>query len=560
MKATVESKALGKALASLIKVIDGQATMPILRNVRIVVSSGNAVQLTGTDLNTWMSIELEGTRACEPGAYTVDARQLQRAIKGADGQLAVTAKDTGGPLIVSGEGVAVNLPGLPAADYPKDPTYIKTSAVDAESFARMFRQVLPCASTDETRYHLNGVYLERHDQDGARLMRMVATDGHRLTRVRCAVGYSPDAPGILPRIAARAMADLLQRAAKARGIASFGMDAEKGYARLDTGDAMITTKLVEAQYPPVDQVLPKDVDNWARFNLGELATAADAIASAQGKKHPGSCIAWRDARALWSAVNLDGDANVETARELALLATAERSGKISVMPRYLEDALAACLEGSAEYVELGLTGELDPISIRCALGNLEIVVMPMRLDPTPAVTKFLGAAPPADAPAKASAPAVASSKATAKASPAKVAAKAPEAPPAEKKIKITAVAEDGTRTAVNPDAPIASAAQVAPDPMIGLALVDAFRALHARDALACYRCGSHTHMGYVLEGVVCCRACRPAHSEAYHAARGTKAPTRHPRRFRREDAPEGVQVHKVAGIIVHAEHVEVRKG
>ena len=38
-------------------------------------------------------------------------------------------------------------------------------------------------STEETRYYLNGIYLHVADSEGVRVLRAVATDGHRLARV-----------------------------------------------------------------------------------------------------------------------------------------------------------------------------------------------------------------------------------------------------------------------------------------------------------------------------------------------------------------------------------------
>ena len=40
------------------------------------------------------------------------------------------------------------------------------------------------ASTEETRYYLNGIYLHTTEHEGVPVLRAVATDGHRLARVR----------------------------------------------------------------------------------------------------------------------------------------------------------------------------------------------------------------------------------------------------------------------------------------------------------------------------------------------------------------------------------------
>ena len=55
-------------------------------------------------------------------------------------------------------------------------------------------------STEETRYYLNGIYLHAADSDGtARVLRAVATDGHRLARVEEPL---PEGAGSMPGVIA----------------------------------------------------------------------------------------------------------------------------------------------------------------------------------------------------------------------------------------------------------------------------------------------------------------------------------------------------------------------
>ena len=73
------------------------------------------------------------------------------------------------------------LMGLSADEYPSLPSYdeVKFISVDAKVFSHMVDKTLYAASTDETRYNLNGVLFEpKADEPGG--VTMVATDGHRL--------------------------------------------------------------------------------------------------------------------------------------------------------------------------------------------------------------------------------------------------------------------------------------------------------------------------------------------------------------------------------------------
>jgi DNA polymerase-3 subunit beta len=75
-----------------------------------------------------------------------------------------------------------NIVGQAAEDYPPFPRAEKVSfvAVDPAALLEMIEKTQFAISADETRHNLNGVYFETGDGN----VRMVATDGHRLSLVQ----------------------------------------------------------------------------------------------------------------------------------------------------------------------------------------------------------------------------------------------------------------------------------------------------------------------------------------------------------------------------------------
>ena len=55
--------------------------------------------------------------------------------------------------------------------------------VSAQQLRGLIDRTRFAISTEETRYYLNGIYLHVADSEGVRVLRAVATDGHRLARV-----------------------------------------------------------------------------------------------------------------------------------------------------------------------------------------------------------------------------------------------------------------------------------------------------------------------------------------------------------------------------------------
>lgn len=61
--------------------------------------------------------------------------------------------------------------------------YAANFSAPAPVLRRLFDKSKFAISTEETRYYLNGVYLHVADSDGGKVLRCVATDGHRLARI-----------------------------------------------------------------------------------------------------------------------------------------------------------------------------------------------------------------------------------------------------------------------------------------------------------------------------------------------------------------------------------------
>ena len=88
---------------------------------------------------------------------------------------------------------------MEAKEFPQFPAFDAKglSTTSASTIREMIERTIFAVSTDETRYSLNGVYIEQ--SDGGKV-RMVATDGHRLAFEEKTVGSLGLTKGvILPR-------------------------------------------------------------------------------------------------------------------------------------------------------------------------------------------------------------------------------------------------------------------------------------------------------------------------------------------------------------------------
>ena len=92
-----------------------------------------------------------------------------------------------------------NLPCQPADEFPimAEGEFSHDFALPAGHLRRLIDKARFAISTEETRYYLNGIYLHEADENGA-VLRAVATDGHRLSRVDVALpSGAAGMPGVI---------------------------------------------------------------------------------------------------------------------------------------------------------------------------------------------------------------------------------------------------------------------------------------------------------------------------------------------------------------------------
>jgi DNA polymerase-3 subunit beta len=199
MKLKADRVTLLKALAHVQSVVERRNTIPILANVMLAVRDGK-LTLTATDMEIAIveDVPASTTRngACTAPAATLyeivrklpDGAEVELDHPGGDSQLALRAGRYSTSLVV-----------LPTEDFPS-----MTAGVLPHRFnlsAQVLRGLIDrtrfAISTEETRYYLNGIYLHVADSEGVRVLRAVATDGHRLARVEEPL---PEGAGSMPGV------------------------------------------------------------------------------------------------------------------------------------------------------------------------------------------------------------------------------------------------------------------------------------------------------------------------------------------------------------------------
>ena len=259
---------LAKALARSQGIVEKKTTMPILSHVLLEAKKDGKLAVSATDLDVSVSGEHDAEVVRE-GAVAVSARHLYDIVKSLPEAGVTLKKAQNNYLEVTSGSAEFRIVGLPAEDFPALPRFdkVKWSTVSPADLLSMIELTSFAVSTDETRYNLNGVFFEPSGGE----LRMVATDGHRLSLARRPVEgeFGLKKGVILPKKGLAELKKLLQEALES--------GEEKPEVKLGfvENSAVVTRprvtlamRLIEGVFPDYRQVIPKQGEKSVK--LGRL--------------------------------------------------------------------------------------------------------------------------------------------------------------------------------------------------------------------------------------------------------------------------------------------------
>ncbi len=244
---------LRRAVAQASTVVHRRNTIPVL-GCLLVKPSKDKLEITGTDLDSLLTIECPAECGKKAQAFVIQADLLKRLLAGAEVGEAVEIGRDGDVLTFKIGPATAHLRQLqPVDDFPEmaDAKTVETAMqVRASALSKLLANCIPCISTEETRYYLNGIYF--HAREG--LLAGVATDGHRLSLYQTDIAW-PVGGKIVPRTATGILSQLLGKAGDTEVEVTSWDDTNR--LRIVGPGWSITFKTIDGTFPDYTRVLPK---------------------------------------------------------------------------------------------------------------------------------------------------------------------------------------------------------------------------------------------------------------------------------------------------------------
>jgi DNA polymerase-3 subunit beta len=368
LKLSISRETFLSHLSVAVRGASTRSAIQTLAGVKLEVN-GDVLQLQATDMDLGIQVRTSVSDSRDgimvlPGRLLLD---VVRSLPKEDLSLEHRASEHDVE-VISGS-ARFHLRTLPADEFPKLPAPPDDSAlqVPAAAFVETVNRVARSASRDETRPHLTGVLVTASGKE----LRMVATDSYRLSVKETSLEASLTGE-LEANVPARTLQEL-SRIAEAGEGDEIAVAASENQVVFATGDAVLSSRLVEGRFPNYQQLLPDAYEHELKMDGPELLEVVRRIGLLAQKNAP-LRLSFSDGGVEVSAQTPD----VGEASEALPVPFKGEPLEIGFNPEFFRDGLESAEEGG---LTLKLISPLRPGLIESGVdGGFKYLVMPIRLN------------------------------------------------------------------------------------------------------------------------------------------------------------------------------------
>lgn len=247
-------------------IISSRNALSILSNV-LLEADGDSLKVRATDLKVSFETKIP-VNVEQPGSTTVFCDKLLGILKTfPGGDVHFDQNEDGRLTITDGKNIHFQLNSISAEKFPEIPETGQDGffSVPQSDFIKMVEQTIFAVSDDETRYFMNGVFLEKPEDK----LVMVATDGRRLSYIsHIPENDVPDFEGIIipPKVL-----NLVRKLSSGEGDIQLAVNDKMLFFNFD--NQKIASTLIDGKFPNYNRVIPENQEHEVQVSREEMIGA-----------------------------------------------------------------------------------------------------------------------------------------------------------------------------------------------------------------------------------------------------------------------------------------------
>jgi len=250
------------ALNSLQSITGKKGTMAVLANV-LIQTQDNFIEIIATDLEVGIKKSV-AAEVLSPGSITLPAKILYEIVREAGSEsVNIEEREKNWARIKTGSSI-YNLAGTSSEEYPDFPEYNEDSLINlpCELIRELIdKTIFSVAQERESNYTLTGILLEKEkNEEGKSALRMVSSDGHRLSIMEKELDSESDEIVIEKNtLIPRKGVSEIKKACE--GQKNFSIGSDKKQLVVKTKNSLMVVRLMNGEFPDyrsIVNVIEKD--------------------------------------------------------------------------------------------------------------------------------------------------------------------------------------------------------------------------------------------------------------------------------------------------------------
>lgn len=367
MKFTCEKNSFSREISFAQEIIASKNALSIMSNVLFEANEGSLI-LKATDIKVSFETILP-VDTLDPGSATVFCDKLSGILSTIpEGEISIEQEDTKIIIRPTFKKIKFQLKTISSEKFPELPS-ISSDAffmIPINDFKEMISQTIFAVSDDETRYFMNGVFMEKTPTGIA----LIATDGRRLSFSRKDFDASiPDFKAVI--IPPKVLGVILKRS-QDEGLIEIAVSEKNIFFRF--GSYKVSSVLIEGQFPNYQKVIPDKQKNKITLKRADLLDALKRVAIFVEQKSRRTFLSIANDIIVISSEESD----LGTAREEFFCEYSGPEVTIAVNYKYVEEPLRVM---SSEYINIEFTEPNRAITISPHPSEDYFhIVMPMQIE------------------------------------------------------------------------------------------------------------------------------------------------------------------------------------
>ena len=372
MKFKIKKEDILEVLSKVQGITGRKSNLAITSNI-LIQTTDSGIKMVVTDLETGFegiypaNIESHGT-------ITINSRKFYEIVKEFPSKEIEINEVENYWIKIGNKNVEYNIVGMNPDDFPETPEIedVDFFTIDSEIFKDMIEKaIIISGAPDEKRTHITGIYFEIRHQKKKNIVRMVSTDGNRLSKVDCIFEKDlklPKTTGIL--VPKKGMSEVV-KFLDSTGTVQVGIKNSNFIIKKDLETIII--RLLEGNFPEYGDIIKRGSSHAIQMDRKMFVSMLKRMSILSSEDYKGVIFNFKEDNLSITTTNPD----LGESKEDMIIDYKGDSIEVAFNPRYIMETMSVI---DSEKIIVNIIDSEKPCLLEGANQDTYLsVIMPMRI-------------------------------------------------------------------------------------------------------------------------------------------------------------------------------------